>query len=253
MSLSITIPFFGENNSGKQVGNTGFAPDLVLASNYWIDNTTLARMKLSGLSHSKKYRIGFFGSISANGWFHGHYTSTYTIGNRTVYLNSWDNSTKIVYIDEVKANESGEVNLDFSTTEASPWGFFGGLIIESYDDISGEVQNVSLIPNIENELAIIESVENNPAMVSSRVYPNPFVDAFNIEFDNKENAENAVVEIFDLSGRLIHSKAFEGIHPGKNNLSIDLSDKILGEGTYFTALKVNGKLLSLSKILKFSK
>ncbi len=59
----------------------------------------------------------------------GNYTATYTINGRTVYLNSWMNSSKVVYIDNVAPDESGNVMLDFSTTDAAVYGFNGGIII----------------------------------------------------------------------------------------------------------------------------
>lgn len=251
MSISIVKPFFGENNSGKQVGNTGVLPDLVLASNYWIDNTNIATMKLSGLSHAKKFRIGFFNSISAPGWFYGHYTATYTIGDRTVYLNSWDNYTKIVYIDDVKADANGEIYIDFSTTEASPWAFYGGMIVESFDDYD-MLTSTAVVP-LENELTANRSGGQGNSLVKVSTYPNPFVDQVNFEFSNSRKSDQALVEIYDLSGRLVLSKSFNNLPAGRNTLTLDLSDHRLLEGTYISALKVGEEILEVTKLIKVKK
>ncbi len=111
LSMGLTKIFNGEFTAGVNTGNnSGVVPDKALASNYWLDNTQLSQFKLSGMNHSRKYRIGFFGSSSSTGWFKGNYTATYTINGRTVYLNSWMNSTKVVYIDDVTPDENGEVS-----------------------------------------------------------------------------------------------------------------------------------------------
>ena len=250
INLGIELPFNGENTAGKQVGNTGFAPDGVLAASYWIDNTQLSRVKLSGLSHAKRYRIGFFGSMSDNGWFKGNYTASYTIGDRTVYLNSWDNSTKIVYIDDVKANESGEVFLDFSTTNAAAWGFNGGLLIESYDDY-GEEGGISILSNGVESLS--SRVSEGLEKMQVNVYPNPFIDNVQIEFNN-ESASNLInVDVYDLSGKLVHREAYKNLPAGMNTLRLSLGENKLGTGIYMVNLKVNGKTEHSTKLVKTNK
>ena len=125
-SIGITLvqPFNGEFNAGKSTGNnSGIVPDNVLMSNYWLDNTQISSFRITGLNTSRKYRFGFVGSSSSNGWFKGDYTAKYTIGDRSVYLNSWENSTKIVYIGNVKPDGSGNVLINFSTTVVSKQSF----------------------------------------------------------------------------------------------------------------------------------
>ncbi len=247
VSFTIDLPFNGENIAGKQVGNIGFAPDIVLASSYWIDNTQLARVRLGGLSHAKKYRIGFFGSMSTNGWFKGNYTATYTIGDRTVYLNSWDNYTKIVYIDDVRANESGEIILDFSTTEAAAWGFNGGILIESYDDFGG-TQGVALVNNGNETLA--QRVGDGLDKMQVNVYPNPFVDNVQIEFNNESASNQISVDVYDLSGKLVHRENYSNLPVGMNALRMNIGENKLGSGIYLMAVKINGKTEHITKLIK---
>jgi hypothetical protein len=54
------------------------------------------------------------------------------VHDKTVYLNSWYNTTKIVYIADVAPDPDGKVLLDFSTTPEAGYGFNSGLIIEEY-------------------------------------------------------------------------------------------------------------------------
>lgn len=133
IAMTLEKEFNGEFTAGMNTGNnSGVVPDLVLASNYWLDRNQVAQFRLSGLNHSKRYRIGFIGSSSPDGWFKGDYTAAYTVNNRTVYLNSWQNASKIVYIDNIAPDEAGKALLNFSTTPSGGYGFNSGIIIEEF-------------------------------------------------------------------------------------------------------------------------
>jgi fibronectin type 3 domain-containing protein len=134
MALTLEKEFNGEFTAGMNTGNnSGVVPDNVLQANYWLDKTQVSEFKVSGLNHSKRYRFGFIGSSSPVNWFKGNYTATYTVHDKTVYLNSWYNTTKIVYIGDVAPDADGKVLLDFSTTPEAGYGFNSGLIIEEYN------------------------------------------------------------------------------------------------------------------------
>ncbi len=142
ISLTLEKEFNGEFTAGMSTGNnSGVVPDNVLASNYWLDKKQLSQFKVNGLNHSKRYRVGFIGS-SAAPWFKGNYTAAYSINQRTVYLNSWQNTSKIVYIGDVAPDADGKVLLNFSTTEAAGYGFNAGIILEEYSETLGDT-----IPN----------------------------------------------------------------------------------------------------------
>jgi hypothetical protein len=133
MELTLEKEFNGEFTAGVNTGNnSGVVPDNVLMANYWLDKSQLSQFKLSGLNHGKRYRVGFIGSSSEPTWFKGNYTATYNVNERTVYLNSWMNSTKVVYIDNIAPDADGKVMLNFSTTEEAGYGFNSGIIIQEY-------------------------------------------------------------------------------------------------------------------------
>lgn len=251
--LDIVKGFNGENTAGRQLNNTGIAPDLVLASSYWIDNTQEAQIKISGLNHSKRYRVGFFGSMSTNGWYRDNYTATYSIGDRTVYLNSWNNYTKIVYIENVAPNASGEIFLDFSTTELAAWGFNGGLLIEAYnDDVAPAIQGQTILNNNTDELLQGREADAvnaaNTAAVS--MYPNPFRDFINLDFNNTASGNVVSVDVLDLSGRLAYRKDFGQLSAGMQTLRLNTAEARLGTGVYLITLKVNGKPVQASKMIR---
>jgi large repetitive protein len=261
MGLELTKVFNGEFTAGLKTGNnSGIVSDIVLSSDFWLDKTQQSQFKLTGLSHARKYRIGFFGSSSTQGWFKGDYTATYTINGRTVYLNSWMNSTKIVYIDNVVPDASGNVYLDFSTTEAAVYGFNGGVIIQDYTD--PESVNAMVLGNsvVNSSVAGVENAEESSnaaaranATVNGRLYPNPFTDFVNIDFNNTSANNNISVEVYDLAGRLGYRKTFGKLSAGSNTLRISGADAGMRTGVYIMTLSVNGKAIQANKVIRTGK
>lgn len=244
ISLQLVDVFNGEFTAGVNTGNnSGIVPDNVLMSDYWLDNTQLSRFRLSGLNHTKRYRIGFVGSSSTAGWFKGDYTATYSINGRTVYLNSWMNSTKIVYIGDVVPDAGGDVLLDFSTTAIAQWGFTAGIIIHEYTDHGGgPVQYQS------NSLLAEEPVTIDSTRIL-RAYPNPFDHSFTLAFQTDRPVQRPAVEVYDVTGRLVHRQLYTPLLPGTHNLKVDaFRDK--GRGVYIVALKMDGKVVQTVKMLR---
>lgn len=260
MTLSIEKVMNGDNNFGVITGNnSGIAPDVVLQSNFWIDNTQESQMKLTGLNQAKRYRIGFLGSMSTNGWFTGNYTCTYTINGRTVYLNSWMNSTKIVYIGDIQSDSNGELLIDFSTTQEAVYGFNGGMVIQAYDDVQGggtvlngsEVTPGALTGSVAEESATRTAAQATTREVTEgRMYPNPFLDQVNLDFNNTAADNHVSVDVYDLSGKLVFRKAFGKLTAGYNTLRVNTGSANLNTGIYMVTLNVNGKPVQVSKMIK---
>lgn len=260
LSMTLTRIFNGEFTAGVVTGdNSGVVPDKALASDFWLDNTQVSEFKVSGLNHSRRYRVGFWGSSSSNGWFKGNYTSTFTINGRTVYLNSWMNSSKMVYIDNIVPDENGEMMLDFSTTEAAAYGFNGGVIIEDYTDpqaTSGVTSNSILEAAPEDEPAI--SSENRAAgrtVTASvvKMYPNPFNDYINLDFNNASANNNISIEVYDLSGRLSYRRVVGKLPMGENTLKLGAAEANMNTGVYIVTLSINGKSIQANKIVRLAR
>jgi chitodextrinase/poly(3-hydroxybutyrate) depolymerase len=265
MTISIVTPFNGENVAGINTGNnSGIAPDAVLQSCYWLDNTQVSTMKVSGLNQNKRYRFGFIGSMGDQGWFYGNYTATYTINGRTVYLNSWLNKTKYVYIGDVQPDANGEVYINFSTTSEGNWGFNSGMIVETYDDVNGgAVPNMILPGNADKPVTgvignqdVLQPVADNVQMSDKaeiKAYPNPFNDFISIDFNNTAAGNQVNVNIYDMSGRLVYRRAYGEMPAGMNTLRINTNEGMLGSGVYMVTLVVNGKPVATAKMLRTEK
>jgi chitodextrinase len=258
MSMTLTRIFNGEFTAGVVTGNdSGIVPDKALASDFWLDNTQVSEFKVSGLNHSRRYRVGFWGSSSSNGWFKGNYTSTFTINDRTVYLNSWMNSSKMVYIDNVAPDVNGEMTLDFSTTEAAAYGFNGGVIIEDYSDpqTSSGVSSNSIVEPLEaqNKQDAATGAAARAAEASIvKMYPNPFNDFVNLEFNNASASNNISIEVYDLSGRLSYRKMVGKLPVGGNTIRLGGTESGMNTGVYIVTLSVNGKSIQANKIVRLA-
>jgi hypothetical protein len=247
LSLKIEQIFNGEFSAGVVTGNnSGIAPDNVLKGNYWLDKTQISTMRLSGLNQTRKYRIGFIGSSGPQGWYKDNYTATYTINGTTVYLNSWANSSKIVYINDVSPDDGGEVLLTFSTTAAAAYGFNAGVIIDDYNDVpSVDVFNGLVLVNPLTELAVTDnSVKRN------RMYPNPFSDLITLDYNNTSGHTKLSAFVYDISGRLVSRTNYNNLVSGYNQLRLNAGSVQGGNKIFTVVLIANGKVVMVNKMVK---
>lgn len=245
IDLTLTKFFNGEFNAGRRTGNnSGVVPDNVLQSAFWLDNTQLSQIRLDGLSTSRRYRIGFFGSSSASGWFKGNYTATYTVKGRTVYLNSWENTTKIVYIGDIVPDAGGTLLVDFSTTANADWGFNSGIVIMEYTDgTGGTVLNSTLDSASTSVIAEKDQYNLN-------AYPNPFNDLVNLDFNNDAAGNRVSAEVYDLTGRIVYRREFNNLAAGRNILVLNGIEQTKATTVCLVALKVNGRIVRTVKLLR---
>lgn len=247
MKLTIEQPFNGEFNAGKVTGsNTGVVPDNVLQANYWLDKTQVSTIRISGLNHQRQYNFGFIGSSGPAGWYKGNYTATYTINNRKVYLNSWENTTKIVYINNVRPDENGEVLIAFSTTEEAAYGFNAGMIITDFTNTL--VPAASALPSRPNGNEGEETVVDEAK--ATRVYPNPFRNNLVIDYYHKNASDLVSTEVYDVNGRVVVSKSYLALPKGMNQLKIDNLGNANGNAVYLVVIRVNGQITETHKVLR---
>lgn len=102
------------------------------------------------------------------------------------------------------------------------------------------LDNLRFIPNSADN--IIENNTNN----SIDIFPNPSNGNFTMLI-SAEKHESTLIEIFDMSGRIIHKQSAiiqEGIN------AIDLSASHLSDGIYFVSARINGQLVKQKLIIK---
>gem|GEM_PF-7069851 len=279
ITMTLTKEFNGEFTAGVNTGNnSGMVPDNALAADYWLDKKQQSQFMVKGLNHEKLYAFGFYGSSSIPDWFKGNYTATYNINNRTVYLNSWMNSTKIVYIKNVSPDNNGQVALNFSTTQEAGYGFNGGVIMQEYNDTAEAAAPIDSIPPPIPPVDTIPitpvppdstgippvtppdstgtgvtppdtTISNNP-IGRLMVYPNPLNSNFHVSFYNNKASNQIAVEIFDPRGMLTFRREYGQMQLGKNVIPMSSFETNLKTGIYFLTLKVGGRVVQSVKFIR---
>jgi large repetitive protein len=164
----------------------------------------------------------------------------------------------VVYINDVVPDENGEVYLDFSTTADALYGFNGGFIVQDYTvPLSGQSLNIANFSTLADPSPV---AANNaaPQIVAQaaagkntgKMYPNPFSDFLNVDFNNSDASNKISVDVYDLSGRLTYRRNVGQIAKGANTLRLSAADASLNVGVYIVTINVNGKAVQASKVIR---
>ncbi len=110
----------------------------------------------------------------------------------------------------------------------------------------------SLPLNLKKEYAdlTVSKVTEKGAELFFNAYPNPFKESFNVEFKSS-TGRYANIEVYDLSGKILHHAYFGKLSGGYHNIKVNLANKqALIPGTYFAVLKLNGIPVQVFTLLK---
>jgi len=105
------------------------------------------------------------------------------------------------------------------------------------------------IPDYELANSILTTVENNiePGYQLSRVWPNPFHEALNLEVNLKQSG-GILIELRNTAGILIFSEKFT-LSPGSHKLPLPAKLSSIQEGVYFLKV-VDGNKVEVREIVK---
>lgn len=247
--MVITDAFDGTFDLGETGGTY---PDNVTKSSYWIEGGgETAGVKFRNLNQSKVYRIGIFASST----WEGDFTSIYTIGDRSIYYNCIKNKFKTVYFENVKANSNGELEIKIATKAGARWGFTGAFIIETLDDISGNVPSFTI--SNERNRGVIEVTEeaktgNSSVSVVSgfKVFPNPFNQDLSVNLQTVRKGKLSI-QLYDMTGRQVYKQDFGSMNEGFRTIRLDMSKvRNASPGIYILQVLFDGKI---EKTVKLSK
>lgn len=276
--LVINKQFNGEFPYGMQPGGTGFFPDIVLKTNYWGDAGQQCQVQLNNLDQRKKYRIGFFGSANWNSYF----LCDYTINGKQATLNSYQNTSKVVYIDGVTPDQNGVMVIDLNTATGSPYSFTGAVTIEYFDDattggsggrMANPVQqsNPSNIIPFHQPLVLVDATNATNARTSGTVatasskptaaaakvnsltaFPNPFVEKLQAEIALVKTVNVLSLSLYDLNGNLVYRKTLRNVQAGTQVIDLNIPDagKRLAAGGYILQMDCDGATQQVSNLIK---
>lgn len=262
--MVITKEFNGAGYAG--VNANGVFPANVQVSNYWTDAGQTSQVRFQNLDISRKYRIGCFGSNLNNDYA----TANYTANGKTVELNSYYNSTKVVYLDRLVPGENGEIIVSVNTAGGSPYSFTGAFTIEYFDDPTpaepvintiypdglpfGVLNRIArTLPEAGKETTTTEevkaTVEEAKASVIT-VYPNPFIDLIKVDMVSTKPA-TVNITVHDMNGKMVFRSNSMNVMKGNNVISAHLPVglKVL-PGTYVVNIWVDGKMSKVVKLVK---
>ena len=259
LTLTVGNGFSGVNTSGMNTGNnSGIVPDNVMRSIWWIDVSGSATIKFSGLSHNTSYSFRFFASrmrVDPNDP-NERKISGYAINGKKVKLNTTENTTRTISIDNVLPDENGEVVITISG-EDNNYGYLNGLIISGgkipSDPIDGAAGPVFRESNGSATTASTDVADNNSSLQKSKVsvYPNPFRDDVLIKLSLARNTPKVVIRVTDISGRVVALKELSNVPRGVSQQSPGLNSRNLAPGIYIIqVLGLEGETLPPMRILK---
>ncbi|OOV18173.1 right-handed parallel beta-helix repeat-containing protein [Flavobacterium sp. LM4] len=195
----------------------------------------------SGKKHIFKNNISLSGTIS--------------ISNATQQNNSWNLSVTVntsdftststsLAIGARQSNGDLPTNLPFKLVQGSDLIDKGTNVGLSYSgsnpDLGYSESNFTTAKKINSDLNV-ETIEDVNSDFTFNYYPNPVKNILTIELDN-EMAKGTLIELFDLSGKLIVTKTV-------NRQTENLSLENLPSGAYILTLTTNGNKIS-KRIIK---
>jgi hypothetical protein len=134
INLTLVDAWTAQSNLGVVTGNnSGVYPDDVMRTFYYYSGTDGRRVKLSGLSTSKKYDLTFFASRANSST---SLVTRYTVGNQSVELNANNNSSQTVKIEGLTPDGNGEILITALKVGGSPNAYLGAIVIDAYPNES---------------------------------------------------------------------------------------------------------------------
>lgn len=256
IDFTIIKTFFGKGYEGVN-STTGILPALVMRSDYFTDGGATSSVKFSGLDIRQTYRIGVFNSVAE---VTGRYFGIYTVNGVSKSINGQSNSTYMVYFDNVRPNDEGEIVVNVSPDKTlSPYCFTNAFTLEGYfgpEDVPSGALHFSNTSYMEQTQVITTTTAvPNPDSITSNsftlsAYPNPFSAGLKIEVELPDNAGRSVLEIFDASGRPVYKNeiATSGRTGGKQSIVVPAANGWT-PGLYILRLSADNKYKTF-KVIK---
>nr|MBA2746249.1 T9SS type A sorting domain-containing protein [Flavisolibacter sp.] len=205
-------------------GNTGIFPDAVMKESFGLFPGVSGKIRIRGLNMSMKYNLSFFASAAIT----GDVNVAYTVGSKTVMLNTALNRSGLVTMYDVSADANGEINITVAPgTGTSQFGLLGALIIEGYHPSAA----IAPLPaGKQQEATVALSGNQGVKMLQLNVHPNPFQQSFVLSVETGIQ-EVLDIAMYDMSGKMIHQQQYRHLRAGWNPIRIQPSNG-LPRGVY---------------------
>lgn len=146
-----------------------------------------------------------------------------------------DNAGKVNYFLTISGNENEDISFKLlDESNGSEYELNQNLIYKT-NAINGSLSNPVVF---NNEGPCVES--KTKTALTSKVYPVPFVESINIEF-NLDKAENVLIKIMDISGREVAIIGNEMYNQGQNSVNWKAGN--IPAGVYIIEMESNSKTI----------
>ncbi len=146
---------------------------------------------------------------------------------------------------------AGKIKINTITIDEMPWDgiYFKGIPVEltiepnpgftfshwqSINNIKSPISNSSILVDFEEDDKVFAVFESSDEVFETNVYPNPATDFLNLRI-NTPVFDQLNLELFDLSGRLVHHFPTQEIIPGSQEMTLTSPDFLRG----FYILKIS--------------
>lgn len=142
MTITLVDALAGSNTLGAVTGNnSGVYPDNVMQTAFFESAVDAKRIRITGLSSTKKYNLIFFGSRADVA---DNRNTEYTVGTQTVTLNAASNTKNTVQLNGLSPDASGQIEFTIKRASGSSYAYINALVIQAYTDLG--------IPNTPTQL-----------------------------------------------------------------------------------------------------
>ena len=250
IAMTIIDNFSGYNTLGAVTGNnSGLYSDNVIDGFYYVNFHDTARIQISGLNQSMLYTFSFFGSTT----YQPGTTSTYTIGNQTATLDSWQNTTNTTLLRNIQPDANGNVLITIASSLG--YGYLNEMSImgapSPYPVTLRKVNknNSTTTALLSNNNRSTVATESSAPEISA--YPNPFVDDIVLKLNLKQDVGNLSVILTDMTGRPVRLQSFSNLKKGIWQQKLGLNGKTLSSGIYFVRVAgIPGEKDRVIKVMK---
>lgn len=126
VALNVTAQFIAITTQGS-TSTTGAYPATAIQDSFYTQNTTVAKIRLEGLSLVSKYKLTFFASRLT---VSGSRVTRYTVGTSSAILDATDNTNNTVALSDLTPAADGTIEIQITNDAGLGYAYIGVLQVD---------------------------------------------------------------------------------------------------------------------------
>ncbi|MGN8040295.1 putative Ig domain-containing protein, partial [Chitinophaga sp. 22321] len=219
--------------------NSGVYPDVVLSQYLYFGSlpgffsgAPAMHGHITGLSANTTYTLKF---MSDSKWWApqpDNGSTQFTVNGVSKSLYAQNNTTNTADFINLTADANGEITFTASIPAGGQVGYINAMELIATTAAPGNLANNNMAMNI-NTAASLNN--NNMALKGSfqvSAYPNPFTDNLAIDLTLQKPAPGLLIEISDMTGKVLYNETRKGVPEGKNTIRVNTQRYVGTTGFY---------------------